>query len=44
VIEFSEKQINTGMNYLNDPCEFAAFAALPGVLKRGKTIHDDKDH
>lgn len=44
VIEFSEKQINTGMNYLNDPGEFAAFAALPRVLKRGKIIHDDNNH
>ena len=44
IIEFSEKQINTGMNYLNDPGEFAAFAALPRVLKRGKIIHDDNNH
>ena len=44
VIELSEKQINTGMNYLNDPGEFAAFAALPRVLKRGKIIHDDNNH
>ena len=44
VIYFSEKQINTGMNYLNDAGEFAAFAALPKVLKRGKVIHDDNNH
>ena len=43
-IAFSEKQINTGMNYLNDAGEFAAFAALPRVLKRGKIIHDDNNH
>ena len=44
VINFSEKQINTGLNYLNTPGEVAAFATLPQVLKRGKIIYDDNNH
>jgi len=43
VIEFNERQINTGLNYLNESGEIAAFAALPAVLKRGKII-DAHDH
>ena len=44
VIEFTEKQINTGLNYLDTPGEIAALAALPKVLKRGKIIFENDNH
>ncbi|MCR5135885.1 MAG: hypothetical protein K6C12_02130, partial [Oscillospiraceae bacterium] len=44
VIEFNERQINTGLNYLNESGEIAAFAALPAVLKRGKIIDAHNHH
>jgi len=44
VINFSEKQINSGLNYLNTSGEVAAFATLPQVLKRGIIIYDDNNH
>ena len=44
VIEFTEKQINTGLNYLDTPGEIAALAALPRVLKRGKIIFSNDNH
>lgn len=44
VITFSEKQINTGMNYLHSEGEVEALAALPRVLKRGRIIFEKGDH
>lgn len=36
-IEFSPKDINSGLRYLSSAGEIAAYSALPAVLKRGKT-------
>ena len=44
VITFSEKQINTGMNYLHSEGEVEALSTLPRVLKRGKIIYEKSDH
>ena len=44
VIDFTEKQINTGLNYLDTPGEIAAIAALPRVLKRGIIIFSNDNH
>ena len=44
IIEFTEKQINTGLNYLDSPGEIAALAALPKVLKRGEIIFENDNH
>lgn len=44
VITFSEKQINTGMNYLHSEGEVEALAALPRVLKRGRIIYEKSNH
>lgn len=43
-IEFTPRQINTGLSYLNEPGEIAAFAALPAVLKRGRIIDEHGRH
>lgn len=43
-IEFTPRQINTGLSYLNEPGEIAAFAALPAVLKRGEIIDEHEKH
>ena len=43
-IEFTPSQINTGLNYLNDSGEIAAFAALPAVIKRGDIIDRHESH
>ena len=44
VIEFTPKQINTGMNYLRSAEDVAAFAVLPKVLKQGNIIFENKNH
>ena len=44
VITFNAKQINKALNYLDDNEEFAAFAALPKVLKKGKEITKHDNH
>lgn len=43
-IEFTPRQINTGLNYLDEPGEIAAFAALPALLKRGEIIDRHGKH
>ena len=43
-VEFTPSQINTGINYLDEPGEIAAFAALPQVLKRGDIINRHQNH
>lgn len=43
-IEFTPSQLNTGLNYLDEPGEIAAFAALPAVLKRGDIIDQHDEH
>lgn len=43
-IEFTPSQINTGLNYLDEPGEIAAFATLPAVLKRGDIIDRHEGH
>lgn len=44
VIKFTERQINTGLNYLNTAEEVSAFAALPRVLKRGIVVSKNDNH
>lgn len=44
VIEFTPKQINTGMNYLRSAEDIAAFAVLPKVLKQGNIIFENSNH
>ena len=44
VIEFTPKQINTGMNYLRSAEDVAAFAVLPKVLKQGNIIFENNNH
>jgi len=43
-IEISEKLINTGLNYLNDEAEYAAFDTIDKVLKHGISIEDRGNH
>ena len=43
-IEFTPSQLNTGLNYLDEPGEIAAFAELPAVLKRGDIIDQHDEH
>lgn len=43
-IEFTPSHINTGLNYLDEPGEIAAFATLPAVLKRGDIIDQHENH
>lgn len=44
VIELSKNHINDGLDYLNTPAEYAAFLAVPRVLKRGVQIDAHKEH
>lgn len=44
IIDFTPKQINQGLNYLNTDGEVAAFAAIPRVLKRGEIIESHPEH
>ena len=44
VIEFTPKQINTGMNYMRSAEDVAAFAVLPKVLKQGNIIFENNNH
>lgn len=43
-IEFSPKDINSGLRYLSSAGEIAAYSALPAVLKRGKEIYREANH
>lgn len=43
-IEFSPKDINSGLRYLSGAGEIAAYSALPAVLKRGKEIYREANH
>lgn len=43
-ITFEPKWLDNGLRYLNDSGEFAAFAAVPRVLKRGVEIGRDINH
>lgn len=43
-IEFSHKDINSGLRYLSGAGEIAAYSALPAVLKRGKEIYREANH
>lgn len=43
-IEFSPKDINSGLRYLSNAGEIAAYSALPAVLKRGKEIYREANH
>ena len=38
------KRINHGINYVNNDAEYAAFFAVPRVLKRGVEISEHADH
>lgn len=44
MIEFSPKDINSGLRYLSSAGEIAAYSALPAVLKRGKEIYREANH
>lgn len=43
-IEFSPKDINSGLRYLSSAGKIAAYSALPAVLKRGKEIYREANH
>lgn len=43
-IEFSPKDINSGLRCLSSAGEIAAYSALPAVLKRGKEIYREANH
>ena len=43
-IEIGEKQINRSLDYIFSDSEYAAFMAVPAVLKRGIDISDSNNH
>ena len=43
-IELNKNHINDGLDYLNSTAEYAAFLAVPRVLKRGMQIDYHKEH
>lgn len=43
-ITFTPKQLNAGINYVNDKSEMAAFLAIPKVLKQGIEIREHDNH
>lgn len=43
-ISLEESLINNGLNYLNSEAEYAAFSAIPRVLKRGIDITNRENH
>ena len=43
-ITFTPKQLNAGINYVNDPAEMAAFLTIPKVLKQGAEIREHDNH
>lgn len=43
-ITFTPKQLNAGINYVNEPAEMAAFLTIPKVLKQGAEIREHDNH
>ena len=43
-ITFTPKQLNTAMNYVNNPAEMAAFLTVPKVLKQGIELREHDNH
>lgn len=43
-ITFTPKQLNAGINYVNEPAEMAAFLTIPKVLKQGTEIREHDNH
>ena len=44
LIQFTEREINNSLNYMQTEAEFAAYQALPKVLKRGIEIGRHENH
>ncbi len=43
-ITFTPKQLNAGINYVNEPAEMAAFLTIPKILKQGVEIREHENH
>lgn len=43
-ITFTPKQLNAGINYVNEPAEMAAFLTIPKILKQGMEIREHENH
>ena len=43
-ITFTPKQLNAGINYVNEPAEMAAFLTIPKVIKQGAEIREHDNH